>query len=102
MHTYILTYIYKFARILFLYTAKRHNDVCTKFNRLNLYPVLRLGKTYTLYGALDYMACRLVGKNIRLTFYEVHGKKCYDLLNNRTVVHLRSDENEGLKLMCGC
>lgn len=53
------------------------------------------GKTYTLYGALDYIARRLVGKSVRLVFYEVHGKKCYDLLNNRSVIHLRSDEKEG-------
>jgi len=49
------------------------------------------GKTYTLYGALEYLSSRLVGHSIRITFYEVHGKKCYDLLKGRNVVHLRSD-----------
>ena len=54
------------------------------------------GKTYTLYGALEYISTRLVGKSIRITFYEVHGKRCYDLLSNRNVVHLRSDEHENM------
>lgn len=52
------------------------------------------GKTFTLYGALEYLSKRLIGRSIRVTFYEVHGTKCYDLLSNRRVVHLRSDENE--------
>eukprot|EP01038_Epipyxis_sp_PR26KG_P007226 gene7226-9857_t len=52
------------------------------------------GKTYTLYGALEYISTRLIGKNINVMFYEVHGKKCYDLLSQRKVVHLRSDEND--------
>lgn len=52
------------------------------------------GKTYTLYGALDYIAGRLVGQRIRLLFYEVHGKKCYDLLQQRKLVHLRFDAQE--------
>jgi hypothetical protein len=54
------------------------------------------GKTYTLYGALEYISTRLVGKAIRITFYEVHGKKCYDLLADRGVVHLRSDAQENM------
>jgi len=54
------------------------------------------GKTYTLYGALEYLSTRLVGKYIRITFYEVHGKKCYDLLSNRNLVHLRSDAEENM------
>jgi hypothetical protein len=36
----------------------------------------------------------LVGYSVEVTFYEIHGKKCYDLLSNRKLVHLRSDENE--------
>ena len=31
-----------------------------------------------------------------MTFYEVHGKKCYDLLSNRNVVNLRSDGNDDM------
>ncbi len=54
------------------------------------------GKTYTLYGALDYISHRLADKTIRITFYEVHGKKCYDLLRGRSIVHLRSDEHENM------
>ena len=55
-----------------------------------------IGKTYTLYGALEYLSTRLVGKCIRISFYEVHGKKCYDLLRNRNIVHLRSDAHENM------
>jgi hypothetical protein len=54
------------------------------------------GKTYTLYGALEYISKHLVGKHIRLIFYEVHGNKCYDLLQDRALVHLRFDESENL------
>eukprot|EP00428_Durinskia_dybowskii_P067303 CAMPEP_0170386448 /NCGR_PEP_ID=MMETSP0117_2-20130122/17038_1 /TAXON_ID=400756 /ORGANISM="Durinskia baltica, Strain CSIRO CS-38" /LENGTH=703 /DNA_ID=CAMNT_0010642267 /DNA_START=64 /DNA_END=2176 /DNA_ORIENTATION=- len=54
------------------------------------------GKTYTLYGALEYISTRLVGKSIRITFYEVHGKKCYDLLRDRNIVHLRSDSQDNM------
>ena len=36
--------------------------------------------------------------SLRLTFYEVHGKKCYDLLRNRAIVHLRSDQNETMHI----
>jgi kinesin family protein 2/24 len=53
-------------------------------------------KTYTLYAALEYISKQLVGKHIRLVFYEIHGNKCYDLLEDRSVVHLRFDENETL------
>ena len=52
------------------------------------------GKTYTLYGALKYLAEKLIGAAIRLTFYEVHGSKCYDLLSDRKLVHLRFDSEE--------
>lgn len=49
-----------------------------------------------MYGALEYISTRLISKCIRITFYEVHGKKCYDLLSNRTVVHLRSDAQDNV------
>lgn len=52
------------------------------------------GKTYTLIGALKYIAMKLVNISIELTFYEIHGKKCYDLLNNRASIKLLSDEND--------
>jgi Kinesin motor domain len=35
-----------------------------------------------------------MGSSVEVTFYEIHGKKCYDLLSQRKVVHLRSDQNE--------
>jgi len=54
------------------------------------------GKTYTLLAALNHTLKELErdGRNIELTFFELHGKKAYDLLSQRKLVHLRSDENE--------
>jgi len=53
------------------------------------------GKTYTLYGALAYLAQALEGrKGVKVVFYEVHGNNCYDLLNQRNKVHLRFDASE--------
>jgi len=52
------------------------------------------GKTFTLSGALHFICSSLRGKAIEVLVYEIHGKKCYDLLNARKVVFLRSDENE--------
>lgn len=58
------------------------------------------GKTYTLDGVLQYVACHLVGHQVRLWFYEVHGKKCYDLLQNRQEIQLRFDGNDQMHA-CG-
>ena len=52
------------------------------------------GKTYTLNGALDYISHRLVNTKIEILFFEIHGKKCYDLLENRKELRLLSDEND--------
>lgn len=52
------------------------------------------GKTYTLVAVLKYILENLIDSSIEIIFYEIHGKNCYDLFNDRTVVHLRSDENE--------
>jgi len=52
------------------------------------------GKTYTLNGALEFLSKVLALKTICVTFFEVHGRKCYDLLSGRNVVHLRADENQ--------
>jgi kinesin family protein 2/24 len=52
------------------------------------------GKTYTLVGTLEYLSNRLIGKTVSIIFYEIHGKKCYDLLSNRKVIKLLSDEHE--------
>jgi len=54
------------------------------------------GKTHTLLGSLKYIATRFAGCEVNLTFYEIRGKKSYDLLNDRAIVHLRSDENENV------
>lgn len=60
------------------------------------------GKTYTLYGALRYLATLWVNLTLSVTFYEVHGNKCYDLLNHRQLVHLRFDENEEVHVRGAC
>lgn len=60
----------------------------------NLLSTTGTGKTYTLIAALAFVLKNLVGYSVEVTFYEIHGKKCYDLLSNRKLVHLRSDENE--------
>lgn len=52
------------------------------------------GKTYTLYGALEYVSTKLDGFGVEITYFEVHGKKCYDLFSQRKEVHLRSDEHD--------
>ena len=54
------------------------------------------GKTYTLNGALEVLANFLenTAAVFSITFFEVHGKKCYDLLSDRKPVKLLSDENE--------
>ena len=64
------------------------------FSTLILFGQTGTGKTYTLSGALDYTCSKLKGEKLHVIFYEIHGKKCYDLLNDRKVVHLRSDEKE--------
>ena len=43
---------------------------------------------------MAYVLKNLVGHSFELIFYEIHGKKCYDLLSHRKLVHLRSDEKE--------
>lgn len=58
------------------------------------------GKTYTLDGVLHYVAEGLVGQQVRVWFYEVHGKKCYDLLQQRREIQLRFDGADRLHV-CG-
>jgi hypothetical protein len=52
------------------------------------------GKTYTLMGMLEHLAQDLSSRRfgVEVLFFEVHGKKCYDLLADRALVHLRSDQ----------
>jgi hypothetical protein len=56
------------------------------------------GKTYTLEGCIQWIATQIVSDNIEadVTFFEIHGKKCFDLLQNRKVIKLLSDENENV------
>ncbi len=56
------------------------------------------GKTYTFNGALSHIANKWVNRCIRITFFEVRGKKCFDLLSNRQAVRLLSDENDSIQV----
>mmetsp|Transcript_13506 Transcript_13506/g.24879 ORF Transcript_13506/g.24879 Transcript_13506/m.24879 type:complete len:707 (-) Transcript_13506:40-2160(-) len=57
------------------------------------------GKTYTFSAILDSLGSRLCGLDapgfsVYLQFYEVHGKKCYDLMNSRNNLRILSDSSE--------
>jgi len=52
------------------------------------------GKTHTFNACWQRVGSDLVGRNLSVTFFEIHGKKCYDLLQDRKNVALRADENE--------
>jgi kinesin family protein 2/24 len=52
------------------------------------------GKTHTLLGVLRLLGEEKSSGAMDVQFYEVHGKKCFDLLNARKQVHLRADEND--------
>ena len=59
------------------------------------------GKTYTLEGALAFASQSLASSAVErstalvadVEFFEIHGKKCYDLLANRAPIRLMSDAN---------
>ena len=58
------------------------------------------GKTYTFRAVLDVMKKKLAklkgeeGKAVYITFYEIHGKKCYDLMNERKTIKVLTDAND--------
>lgn len=58
------------------------------------------GKTYTFKAVLDAMKKKLAaleggeGKAVYITFYEIHGKKCYDLMNGREGIKVLTDSND--------
>lgn len=52
------------------------------------------GKTHTFNACWQRVGADLVGHNISVTFFEIHGKKCYDLLQQRKEVALRADASE--------
>jgi hypothetical protein len=61
------------------------------------------GKTYTLQGALDYLCGNLLGRRFKLTFVELRGKQCRDLLSLRSeeeLLSLRTDAQGEVKV-CG-
>eukprot|EP00929_Paragymnodinium_shiwhaense_P054936 TRINITY_DN27540_c0_g1_i1.p1 TRINITY_DN27540_c0_g1~~TRINITY_DN27540_c0_g1_i1.p1 ORF type:complete len:660 (-),score=179.34 TRINITY_DN27540_c0_g1_i1:234-2213(-) len=49
------------------------------------------GKTHTLGGVLEYLAEELGSEEVEATFFEVRGKKLFDLLGDRKEVQLRAD-----------
>jgi len=52
------------------------------------------GKTYTLMGSLEHISSRFVGSSIAITFFEIHGKKAFDLMNKRKPLQILSDDKE--------
>lgn len=52
------------------------------------------GKTHTFNACWKRLGADLAGRSIAVTFFEIHGKKCYDLLQQRKEVTLRSDAEE--------
>eukprot|EP00435_Cladocopium_sp_Y103_P054345 s2497_g17.t1 len=52
------------------------------------------GKTHTFNACWKRLGDDLAGRSIAVTFFEIHGKKCYDLLQQRKEVTLRSDAEE--------
>lgn len=51
------------------------------------------GKTYTISGIIDLLAHDFAsaGFPVTLEAFEIYGKKCCDLLNDRTQIHIRAD-----------
>lgn len=49
------------------------------------------GKTYTLRGFGRCLANDLHGLDLEVEFFEIHGRRCLDLLAERKEVHLRTD-----------
>jgi hypothetical protein len=74
---------------------------CGKDSTILFYGQTGTGKTHSMVGTLEHIAHRLVGRHIELTFYEIRGKKCYDLFNERHVVNVRADEQNHVHVR-GC
>ena len=66
------------------------------------------GKTYTLQSCVQFLIDKLSVQmfeegheesiNVAITFYEVFGKKCHDLMNGRNVVKLLADSSDVMHL----
>lgn len=52
------------------------------------------GKTHTFNACWQRVGVDLLGHNVCVTFFEIHGKRCYDLLQQRAEVALRADAND--------
>lgn len=76
--------------------AEQGND-----STLLFYGQTGTGKTHSMLGTLAHIASRLVGRHVDLTFYEIRGKKCYDLFNQRNIVNIRADDQNNVHVR-GC
>eukprot|EP01065_Artemidia_motanka_P025403 TRINITY_DN30408_c0_g1_i1.p1 TRINITY_DN30408_c0_g1~~TRINITY_DN30408_c0_g1_i1.p1 ORF type:complete len:572 (+),score=179.32 TRINITY_DN30408_c0_g1_i1:65-1780(+) len=54
------------------------------------------GKTHTMVGVLERLVQELEGEKVRLQFFEVHGRRCLDLLNERRPVRLMADADDAV------
>mmetsp|Transcript_34453 Transcript_34453/g.78590 ORF Transcript_34453/g.78590 Transcript_34453/m.78590 type:complete len:577 (-) Transcript_34453:43-1773(-) len=52
------------------------------------------GKTHTFNACWQRIGADMVGKTISVTFFEIHGKGCFDLLQERKECFLRADADE--------
>ncbi|CAJ1345398.1 unnamed protein product, partial [Effrenium voratum] len=52
------------------------------------------GKTHTFNACWKRIGTDLGSQTVSVTFFEIHGKKCYDLLQQRKQVALRADADE--------
>jgi hypothetical protein len=76
----------------------RHAMAQRRDGTLILYGQTGTGKTYTLRGCMNWLGdtmekLREENIDISFTFFEIHGKKCYDLLENRNLIRLLSDSS---------
>jgi kinesin family protein 2/24 len=69
-----------------------------KSNTIILHGQTGCGKTYTMSNILNGLASKMCNKYVELIFCELHGKKCYDLFDNRKEIKLLST-NDGEVVM---
>jgi len=69
-----------------------------KSNTIILHGQTGCGKTYTMSNILNGLANKMCNKYVELIFCELHGKKCYDLFDNRKEIKLLST-NDGEVVM---
>ena len=65
-------------------------DGIIKSNTVVLYGQTGCGKTFTMSSILHDLAKKMYEKHTELVFCELHGKRCYDLFDNRKEIKLLS------------